>query len=660
MKQAFLDELKKLNSAQLSAVTYEASDPLLVLAGPGSGKTHTLTKRLLYLILIQEVPADNILVLTFTKAAAMEMQTRFIKSAGDMSNYSGVQFGTFHSVFYHILKHSLGNKYSQIKLLTEEQKRRCMSAVLKKYVKVQEDNLNAVTYNLSLQVLNAISIYKNTLDKDRAVNEFPSELREHFHEIYSSYEKIKSENKELDFDDMLTNCLKLLQSNAIQRRYWQNRFPYILIDEFQDINPVQYEIIRLLAKKSHIFAVGDDDQSIYGFRGATPECMKRFEREFHARTILLNINYRSTDSIVRYTGTVIKENENRYEKEFIANRHEAGEEYKLLQEFADWNSQKLVLISQIHEIPVSESIAILFRTNSQMQRMASSLRMKDISFRMNEKEQNLMEHFVVKDVISYLRVFQNTNDSEAIKQIINKPARYITRDACEKNKTLDALIDYYRKQTDNVSQRETQVRKITDLTRLKTQAKSMKNKPLYLQIQYMRKVIGYDAYLETLAQKICGHYEEWKELLLWLTEEAKNYNSLEEWLKSLKDGLVLSKKSEDSTSNLFLMTVHASKGLEFDHVFIPDCNERVFPYGSLLDKETVEEERRIFYVAMTRAKKSLRLMYLTGTSQNPRQPSRFIHQLIHQTRNCQDTHQKHLQPSHIPRHPQYNQAQAPR
>lgn len=698
--------LSDLNEAQRRAVTYGAEDPLLVLAGPGSGKTFTLTKRILYLTEEAGIPPEKILVLTFTRSAALDMQQRFLEQTEAKKRICTanpvhhlpytVNFGTFHSAFYSILCQS--HILKPERLLSEARKKELLIPLIKNYFLQKKESFTGSFHNEASELLSAFSFYKNTGDREKTFRGLAPVWRETFDSFFAQYEQKRRDCGGFDFDDMLLECLNLFRQDVKTLQYWQERFPYLLLDEFQDINPVQYKVIRLLGKTGHVFAVGDDDQSIYGFRGSEPACLKRFAEDFRAEQVLLDINYRSSPEIVKLSLLVISENRDRFRKQLRANtpnqtdgqRTEptgksditlqpyrspaAGEGVKVLY-FTGRPEQTGYLSEQLKNIPPSQTCAVLFRTNVQMQRMASSLRRNGIPYTVKEKSRNIYEHFIVKDIIAYLSLAagkkpegkENTEKKENLLRIINKPLRYVSRETLAVKQDLSELIACYGRNPESCD-RQSAIGE--ELRKLDRQLKRMEHMPLFAAIQYIRRVIGYEDYLRRLAEKKGQEWEEWREMLDWLTEEAASFLDVESWMTFQRDESSVScggskisggsdgyrALSEDSAGNCVqLMTVHASKGLEFDRVWIPDCNERMFPYGKMLDSETLEEERRIFYVAMTRAKKSLELLCLTGTKECPRQPSRFLSPIppaFHQIHNCPDIRQRRPIPFRTPHHPQ--------
>lgn len=612
-------DLSKLNDAQRLAVTH-GEGPLLLLAGPGSGKTFTITQRILYL-LEQGTAPEAILVITFTKDAAVSMQQRF-QEISPMN--LPVNFGTFHSVFYHMLQVSGYVKSDRI--LNSSQKKKLLIPILKEY---REEIMQEDTASL----LSAMSIYKNTLSMEKAVKKAPKEWREIFPVICKRYENARMSLGAVDFDDMVCECRRMLTEDPQVRKYWQNRFEHILIDEFQDINPVQYETVRLLSKPpDNLFAVGDDDQAIYGFRGAEPDCLKRFAEEYHARQLLLNINYRSIKEIVDASGKVIGQNKNRFQKQIRALSEDRSMSAKALpgqspvtiKAFNDRDGQYQYLMQRIGGI--QGSCAVLFRTNALMQGTAARLRRAGIPYIIREKTQSIYDHFIFRDIMSYLMLAQGKWSRERFLYICNRPSRYVSREALGSGKSFEEVKRYYS----NVP------KTLAALKLMEKQLNYMKDVSPKLAVTYILKAVGYERYLREQSKGYGDKREQWQEVLDWVKADAERFKNLNEWLdfqeeynESLKQkGTQGEKENHESGEAVHLMTVHGSKGLEFDHIIIPDCNERVFPHGSLIDADTCEEERRIFYVAMTRAAKSLELLYLNDFNTGSRLPSRFLNPLL--------------------------------
>lgn len=648
--------LTKANEPQKTAIMH-LRGPCLVLAGPGSGKTYTITNRILYLM-EQGVAPESILVITFMKEAAYSMQNRFREMAAQAhgaavhSPYYPVNFGTFHSVFYHILKES--NALKSNKLLHNSEKKNLILPILKTYERGRNSSGNQESKEglSSLQedssrILAAIGYYKNTMQMSSACSKVPALWQPVFENIYREYESAVRETGRLDFDDMLYECKCLLEQNEAVRKYWQDRFRFILIDEFQDINPVQYEAVKLLAASPYnIFAVGDDDQAIYGFRGSQPECLKRFQTEFRARQLLLDVNYRSEAGIVRASLQVIEENKDRFVKRLKAASEAEKEEPNPVSilSFAEKETQYAHMVREISQrLQMGDSCAVLFRTNSYMQGFAARLKAAEIAYEMKERVASIYEHFIITDIMAYLTIANGEGTREHMLRIMNKPSRFISREAVQEGKAdLESIRSYYEKARIPSAQRENMVR---ELTRFAKQLQTVKGFTLGPAVRYILKAMGYEQYLRDSAGRDPEKWQEWQELLEWLKEDAGHFRDVREWRrfqeeygKSLeRSGMQAGQppwKQNGSTGEkgakraVQLLTVHGAKGLEFDNVWIPDCNEKNFPHGNMPDESATEEERRIFYVAMTRAKKSLELLYLTGTKERPRQPSRFLNPLF--------------------------------
>lgn len=656
-------DLSQLNEAQRRAVTW-GEGPLLLLAGPGSGKTFTVTKRILYL-LERGIPPEEILVITFSKDAAVSMQQRFRQMA---AQFFPVHFGTFHSVFYHILLESGG--FRSRKLLHDSGKKNLMISILKKYHKNTELSEDAV------KILSAVSLYKNTADRERALLAVPAEWRELFGEITAAYAQAVRQEGAVDFDDMLYECRRLLEEDTGVKNSWQKRFRYMLIDEFQDCNPVQYEVIRLLsARPYNLFAVGDDDQSIYGFRGASPDILRRFTEDFGAERLLLDVNYRCSGEIVKASLAVIGENRNRFPKALRAADEaaegagaEKGESGLHIRFFPERPEQNAWLLQQAegwrkaHDSD-GERCAFLFRTNSGMQRAAAVLHGAGIPYYTKESGKSIYEHFVTRDIMAYLLLAAGDWRREHLLRIMNRPVRYISREAVGEGRRIPEIQAYYRE----LLLRESGVGSLAPVSRgtggipggkgigsasgsreaggifgyrwevlerlscLQRQLDTVKQMSPALGVQYILKAVGYGDFLRSLAGNSPEKLFEWRETVEWLKADAGRFQNVQAWAEAQEAfGQELKSTSADAGEKeaLWLMTVHGAKGLEFNRVIIPDCNERIFPHGELQDGESLEEERRIFYVAMTRAKKSLELLCLTGDRGRSRLPSRFLNPLM--------------------------------
>ncbi len=610
-------DLQKLNGPQREAVTH-GEGPLLLLAGPGSGKTYTILNRIFFL-LSQGIPPEKILVLTFTRKAAESLKRRFYR----MSFASlPVWFGTFHAAFFQMLQQTAPYACSQ--MLPLSQRREWMVAVLQGMEReAGAEGLRESLLEDAGSLLDAVGFYKNTLREKEAAQRAPARWRADFGQIRAAYQALVEADGRPDFDDILLRCRQLLLTDETFRSTWQQRFSHILVDEFQDVNPVQYEALKLLAGRPlNLFAVGDDDQSIYGFRGSEPACMMRFERECHARRLLLNVNYRSRPEIVNASLMVIGENRARFEKALRPYSKERGE--VRLTAYEDSGAQLQGIVKRLKEFSKAgdqKTCAVLFRTNRGMQRLAAGLFQEGIDFEMGERTMCLYEQFIAKDITAYLRLAAGEWERELLFRVINRPNRFVRREALWNAASPQKLLE-------NCKQDPPACRAVTRFVR---QLDSIGKLSPGLAVSYVLKGAGYGRYLEQLAGEDRERAKSWAEQAAWLKEDAGGYESLSKWLEAQEAyARALDRKQRPEADGrtgreaVRLMTVHGAKGLEFDHVLLPDCNEGVFPHGTLLSEQEIEEERRIFYVAMTRAKESLEMSFLSGKEGHSRPPSRFL------------------------------------
>lgn len=616
----------KLNRGQDEAIKH-GNGPCMVLAPPGSGKTLIVTERTRYLIEESGVRPDQILVITFTRYAAREMKERFERlTAG--KNYP-VTFGTFHSIFYGILKCAYGIGANN--LMSEKE-----SSVLLQEVLDQTDIESTPEVEdeeeLVRELLREVGMVKNGLCH---LKDFHSKYltQDEFAEVFRSYEHQKKELKKFDFDDMLVQCYALFRKKPEILQGWQKRFQYILIDEFQDINRVQYEVIRMLAApRYNLFVVGDDDQSIYGFRGAKPELMLYMKQEFPSlRTISLTVNYRSTEFITGAAARVILHNDTRFYKRVQSFRGRG--QYVHVQEVLDEQEEAQYVTEEIQKkldqgIKPGE-IAVLFRAAVQARMISEILSEHRIPFEMRDYVTNFYRHFIVKDMMAYLQLAAGKRDRSLFLTICNRPLRYLARNSMENRQVnFEDLRKFYCDKDwmlDIIDQFDVDVR-------------MMKNMAPYAAIQYIRKKIGYDDFLKEYAEK---HQISWKQLMdvmAELEERSKNFKSYDEWeihiakyTQELEEQQAKARKIKGERENkVQLMTIHSAKGLEFEDVFVIHANEGEIPHQKAEKKDEIEEERRLFYVALTRAKNNLCISYITQKNGNSIKPSRFVEELLGQ------------------------------
>lgn len=587
----------------------------MVLAGPGSGKTTVITHRILRLIHQHGVRPSNILVITFTKAAAVEMEARFcklLKQSPEVKTTESVVFGTFHSVFFHILKQNY--HFSHKNIVGEREKLLIMQELIEK------EKLDTEDKDFYQQVLAEISLFKS---EQKPLKDFESHLleQESFQRVYQGYQKRLKERRQLDFDDMMQMCWQLLQKRPEELRIWQDKYQYILVDEFQDINQIQYDVVRLLAApQNNLFIVGDDDQSIYRFRGARPEIMLGFETDFKkAVRIRLGNNYRSRREIVDYAGAVIQNNHKRFPKEIQAVRGSGGSVEKHCSQ--DIPCENVQVVEEIRRaaaagVPLDE-IAVLYRTNTTIRPLLEELVRKQLPYVLREKVQNIYDHFIAQDLMAYVRLSLGKGTRGDFLRVMNKPLRYISRELVT-SKTINfrALMQHYRGKPEMQARTERFLRDLNTMRRLPTAAALI----------YIRKKIGYETYLDDFAIQNRIETTAFHDIMDELEAVALNHPDKEEWLRYIEvySQTLMQTQRPEEEHGVRLLTYHASKGLEFHTVHMIDCVEGLTPYKKAASEDDLEEERRMFYVACTRAKEHLHI-YVTNTRYSKAcNPSRFV------------------------------------
>ena len=608
-----------LNHAQTEAVAHNKG-PCMVLAGPGSGKTLTIAKRIEYLIMKHKVTPEEILVITFTKYAAWEMKNRTRSICGP-SSYA-VTFGTFHGIYYGILKWAY--RLNQSNLLSDEEKYRILREILPGIDWDQEPEADEEKDYLQELAIEIGNVKNNCMDIEEY--EPVKYTTEKFRKLYRTYEETKKKYRKIDFEDMLIQCRDLFMKRPDILKKWQEKFQYILVDEFQDVNQAQYDVVRMLAApQDNLFVVGDDDQSVYGFRGAKPGIMKEFMKDYpKARQILLDVNYRSSGYIVKGALRVIGNNKIRFEKKIEAFRK--PDETVHVQEVKDPVQEAEYVLERIREyrekgVSYTE-MAVLYRTNVDARAMSELMTEYQIPFVMKEHLNNIYEHFIALDMISYLRLSQGEYDRKYFLQIANRPNRYLTRESMKTgNVSYESLRRYYRDKdwmVDRIDQLEWDMKMICDKTP-------------YAAIQYIRKRMGYDEFLKEYAAYRKISSEDLFAVLEEIWQNSKGYGTIKEWFEHIESyGKMLKEqnKKNGEKEGVNLMTMHAAKGLEFDTVFVIEANEGSCPYKKATADEEIEEERRLFYVAMTRAKRKLVISYVKEKNGKDLLPSRFVSELL--------------------------------
>ena len=607
----------QVSNAQHQAITHGAG-PAIVLAGPGSGKTLVITQRVRYLIEAYHVRPQEILVITFTKAAAQEMQSRFQA----LSRQRGVTFGTFHAVFFHILKYAY--HYSAANILTEEKKYQILQRLLSESGLHFEDEKETLS-----EIASEISVVKN---EQIPLEHYYSKScpEEVFRGFYRKYEEVHRREGLLDFDDRMTMTYELLTQRADILAAWQRHYRYILVDEFQDINLLQYAILRLLADpERNLFIVGDDDQSIYRFRGAKPEIMLNFPKDYpDAKQIVLDRNFRSVASVIRAAQLVIRENTKRFAKRAVHVRKGQGQID--IREFSGQEHESLYLIKKVQEslaggMPPNE-IAVLYRTNQGARPYAERLMEFNIPFEMRDALPNIYEHWIAKDLFAYLHLARERLDRAEFLQVMNRPKRYIARDAIDaKVISLETLRTYY----------EDKDWMLDRIDRLELDLRMLKDMAPYAAVNYIRYGMNYEEYLQEYAKARRMKPEELTDILDEIQDGCRPFKTVEAWYEHLtayKERLLEQRgKKERDPDAITLATLHSAKGLEFQEVFLVDVNEGTIPHRKASMEADLEEERRLFYVGMTRAKDRLHLFYVRERYGKRVEPSVFLEPLLEET-----------------------------
>lgn len=603
---------KKLNTAQQKAVCHETG-PMLVLAGPGSGKTTVLLCRISRLLERGLAKPQEILALTFSKAAAEEMKSRF----ENLNGASGVSFGTFHSIFFRILRSRYGWNVEQI--FQEEERR----SILRNSIEAEKWDIPDLEEYIS-QFFSQLSLMNSELEQPNRFTPVGMPVEE-FRKLYRAYEGYKERHEKLDFDDMLTQCYQLLREDAAVREYWQRKYKFILVDEFQDVNQAQFACLQILAEKhQNLFVVGDDDQSIYAFRGARPDFLLHFPTLYPAaKKVTLNTNYRSTERIVNLAERVIGNNEVRFVKN-MKGIGEAGDKvtFFLAEDAAKEAAHIAEKIGRLLDegVPLTE-IAVIYRTNLQGGAFARELYKRGIPYDLRDNSGNVYEHWVAKDLLAYLLLAENEESDSALRRILNKPKRYIGKDLLAEAEAMPytLLRSFFVCPSLKGWQEE-------NLENLRIDLNQIRKRTPYDAVKYIRKVIGYDEYLEEFAAYRRTSAQVLQEIADEIMETAKDcadVRSFREQLERLSLQMKeQSRKKGQKRNGVALMTMHGAKGLEFRAVFLPSLVEGIVPHEKGMD--TVAEERRLFYVAMTRASEKLCLSAILQRYEKERKPSRFL------------------------------------
>ncbi|SCY01219.1 ATP-dependent helicase [Alkaliphilus peptidifermentans] len=608
-----------LNNKQLEAVTHK-DGPCIVYAGPGSGKTTIITHRIGNLIKNHNVSGENILVITFTKAAAEEMRLRFGKLMGG-SDGKGVNFGTFHAVFYKIIRRYFGLEMSNI--INEKDRRN----VIKNIIKTLEVE-NPYNDDLIKEILQEIGLYKSN---HYLVGNYSSNVLSDndFQRVIDCYEAYKKDLGKIDFDDMLTKCYDILSKERKLLENLRNQFQYILIDEFQDINAIQFEIIKMLsAPKNNIFVVGDDDQSIYSFRGAKPEFILEFEQIYpDLNKISVQRNYRSQQAIIIAANQLISNNNFRVNK----NMEPTITSSKTIEYYSPLNREEEnrrvfdIITDAVKRGHQYKDIAVIYRTNLLANGLVDILLDNKIPFICKDQIDNIYDHWIARDIIAYMKAAHNQLDNNSIIAIINRPTRYVTkksiREASEYHKDLitslklkGGLLPYQLKLVEE----------------LEVDLKSLRHMEFKEAISFIRKKIGYNQYIVNYCLEKNIPSNGFFDILDEFEEACGKYKDLNSYFAGMEAfrNQIRNKPKDNDDNRVSLLTMHSAKGLEYEVVIITSAIEEIVPHSkSVSCNKMLEEERRLFYVAITRAKDELYILSPKNRYDRKVEASRFIEEM---------------------------------
>ena len=610
---------------QKSAIHFK-DGPALVLAGPGSGKTTVIVNRIISLIKEHSVSPSSILVITFTKAAAKSMRQRFLSLTGE--SYVSVTFGTFHAVFFSMLRHAYNYSAGSI-IKADIQYNYIRNAAMGFELEYPDEN------EMVTGIISEISRVKSNrlcIDTYEAVS-CPAAT---FRLIYKKYENMLISRRMIDYGDMIIMCYELLSKRADYRKAWQDKYKYILVDEFQDINKAQYDTIKLIAgKQANLFVVGDDDQSIYAFRGSKPDIMLGLSTEYRDIVqMYLNTNYRCSSEIVAGARSLIEYNKVRFAKDIRSCGMCSGR-IKVCK-MADIEEEALYLSKEVRELIADgikpEEIAVISRTNIISNIYYTRLNSDGVACRTLTAVHNIYDSWLMQDIAAYMRLSQGMYDKENAVRIINKPSRYIKRALI----TQPFNFEHLRKCYDGD---EGLIKIINDM---QFDIKMLSHMSPYAAVNYILKGIGYEDYInEEIIRKRLNKEEVYAKLTEIKTLSRK-YMDIKQWLKYIdeqaekteqenksdkRQGNQKNSDEKDSAGAVNIYTMHSCKGLEFKAVFIMDVCEGIIPYNKAVLDNEIEEERRLMYVAMTRAKEKLYLVYPIKRYGHDTAASRFISEI---------------------------------
>tara|TARA_Y100000996_G_scaffold85933_1_gene59729 strand:- start:8592 stop:10706 length:2115 start_codon:yes stop_codon:yes gene_type:complete len=602
-------KLDTLNIKQKEAVT-KIGGPILVFAGAGSGKTRVLTHKIAYLIDDIGVPPENILAVTFTNKAAQEMKTRIVELVNH--DISGISIGTFHSISAQLLRKNISKigYNSDFTIYDQQDSKTVVKQVIKDF-NLDIKQFDPKTYQIK------ISNAKNSMKSPDYFKELLENYSDKmFYQIYLKYQEILKKNNSVDFDDLLILPLTIFENHPECLKFYQDKYKYVLVDEYQDTNKPQFEFIYSISSvHKDIFVVGDDDQSIYGWRGADISNILNFKDAFGKATIIkLEQNYRSTKTILDAAWHVVSRNLNRADKKLWTDNSE-GELIDVVESFDERFESKQVFGKILKYKNELDNVAVLYRTNSQSRIIEDELRKGGIAYQIIGGVK-FYDRKEIKDVLAFIKLIVNHNDSVSLERIINFPPRGIGKTTIDKIRSIannnSSSIFEEIKNTESLKLSIKQKKNLNDFYNLiKNSANRLSKDKGSVIVRNLIKEINLENFYHK--QETVDANERWKnieELVLGIEEyeSSKDDFSLVAFLEEVSLLTDIDRWNKDGEA-LTMMTIHSSKGLEFDYVFIVGLEEGLFPILRDFDDNDLEEERRLFYVALTRSRKKVVLSY---------------------------------------------------
>ena len=610
----------KFTSQQVDAIKH-FEGPALILAVPGSGKTTVLLNRILNLIKNHNIDSSEIISITFSKSQGIDMEKRFLAQNPEFRGK--ITFKTIHAFCYEIVRNYMKLKNIK-KTLIEGNNEFNRILILKRvyyqknYKKLSDEEINDF-FSIYDYTKNKMYDFEGYLRKNHFISNRSLMLK-----LYNLYDEIKIQNNFMDFNDLLILANEYISTDKKLLKALKNRYKFFQIDEGQDTSTLQFEIIRkIVFPENNVFIVADDDQSIYSFRGASPENLLNFKDIYpNSKIFFMDKNFRSTKNIIKISNKIIQGNKIRYEK---SSKHTTEENSQIML-FKVKNStiQARELVKRIFEINPNETIGVLYRNNISSLYVAEMLKNNDIDFFVKENKFDFYSNRILNDVKNILLFSKDTTDLEVFKRIYFKLNAYIKKDFITKLEykpynqcvlesllDLDELKDFY----------------LNKFTSLRNDFKRLKRMKMEDKIDCILYELGYGDYLDNFNEFSNLNYNLIFDLIKYLSKDLKTFDEFIEKLDNLKE---LLKNASSSNSNISISTIHSSKGLEYDNVFIIDLIDGEFPQKSILnsfDEKLLEEERRLFYVAMTRARKRLFLYTIKERNNLPVEPSIFYNEL---------------------------------